>query len=81
MAAAPAGVGVINPAIWLIIWTVITGPDDPRLLRTIAQTPSLEHCEALATQITLAQRFEGNVVIEIQCSRERPKGVRRPSDA
>lgn len=66
-------------AAWLVVWSVILGPDDPRLLRTLIEVPEgRARCEELAVQIGLAGRLEGHQVLELQCVKERPRGVRRP---
>lgn len=65
-------------AAWLIVWSVILGPDDPQLVRTIVEVQAgYASCESLAQRVVGNGRLEGNQVLEAQCVRERPKGLKQ----
>jgi hypothetical protein len=62
---------------WLVLWSLLLGPGDPRLMRTIVEVPQGQaECEKLAERVGLAGRHEGNLVVELQCMRERPPGLK-----
>jgi hypothetical protein len=66
--------------VWLIVWSVVQGPDDPVLVRTVMEAPTgIAACDEVAKKIALAGRHEGNRVLETYCTPVQPRAVRKPS--